>query len=222
MDIVKNTPRNFTSRSADVNHDNKQNNSNRNITNPKGKNTTDKNMLEMSSRDHTPQKNNDDNKNAKSNLKHLMPIYSDRNKTQSNGIKQQNGTITKPQISNQNVVSKIKPNIKYDPIVNNNNEDEQDIEMEIRIQKLKNSKDQGKSTPVFYFSIFGIVFITNLLGWYFFYKYYINNYNNILEHLKEVSTIPNDLKVIFLATYESLARYTYPLLINSKAFLYNI
>lgn len=60
------------------------------------------------------------------------------------------------------------------------------------------------------------MFIGNVVGWYFFYKEYINKYNEVLDHLQVVATMPNNLNVVFIATYESIARETTPLMINSN------
>jgi hypothetical protein len=54
------------------------------------------------------------------------------------------------------------------------------------------------------------------MGWYFFYKQYFYKYNEVLDHLQVVATMPNNLNVVFISTYESIARETTPLMINSK------
>jgi hypothetical protein len=95
-------------------------------------------------------------------------------------------------------------------------EEEGDLEIEIRIAKLKNSKDQGKSSTILYFALVGGLFVGNSVGWFFFYKEYFNKYNEVLDHLQEVATMPNNLKVVFISTYESVAREITPLMINSK------
>ena len=43
---------------------------------------------------------------------------------------------------------------KPDPLIQQV-EDEGDVEIEIRIQKLKNSKDQGKTSTILYFALVG-------------------------------------------------------------------
>jgi hypothetical protein len=106
--------------------------------------------------------------------------------------------------------------MKGDPSGQHQVEEEGDLEIEIRIAKLKNSKDQGKTSTILYFALVGGLFIGNVMGWYFFYKQYFYKYNEVLDHLQVVATMPNNLNVVFISTYESIARETTPLMINSK------
>lgn len=97
-----------------------------------------------------------------------------------------------------------------------NYDEQNNFDIELRITKLKNSKDTNKKAIVFWFLVIALFIIGLFCLFERMYHMYNLETDLVITHLSYISIIPNQIKILYFACYESVARAIYPLMINGN------